>query len=147
MNEATVQFLSNEILPLVLQLIGILPLVLQLIWLGMKASRWLEAKTHSASFSCAVEKITTVTKMLVAEAERTLVKEAQAAAEDGKLTKEEGLRIRNEVVKRAKEHLGTKGLKELQGCLGHAGDDGVAMIERMLRTHVEARLAEMKRAA
>lgn len=146
MNEATVQFLSNEILPLVLQALGIL-LTTLVGWLGMKASRWLEAKTHSASFSCAVEKITTVTKMLVAEAERTLVKEAQAAAADGKLTKEEGLKIRNEVVKRAKEHLGTKGLKELQGCLGHAGDDGMAMIERMLRTHVEARLAEMKNAA
>lgn len=135
--------LANDVLPIAIQTVSTI-LIGLITYLGVKVSKWLDAKTHSASFSCATEKLVTITKGLVREAERTLVKEAKEAASDGKLSKEEGARIRDEVEKRAKEHLGARGLKELQGCLGHAGADGSKIIERMIRTHIESRIAEMR---
>jgi hypothetical protein len=106
--------------------------------LGRKASAWLEHRLASNAYDGAITLMTEVTKSLVLEAERTLVKEAKEAAKDGKLTKEEGLRIRDEVFKRAKEHFGDIGLGRLQKGLG--GD--LPMVERMIRTHIETRLHE-----
>lgn len=143
METSAAQMLAEDVLPVAIQTLSAI-LIALISYLGMKASKWLEAKTHSASFSCATEKLVTITKGLVHEAERTLVREAKDAASDGKLTKEDAVRIRDEVAKRTKEHLGARGVKELQGCLGHAGSDGVKMIDRMIRTHIESRVAEMK---
>lgn len=115
-------------------------------WLGRKAGTWLEAKTHSASFACATEKLTQTTQLLVQKAESTLVRELKAASADGKLTKEEGREVLTQVLEEAKMYLGKKGLAELQVCLGHAGEEGKAIIDQMLESHIESRLAELTRA-
>lgn len=131
---------ADAVSTIVVALIGLLAVAATtaLTVLGKKGSAWLEHRLSSNAYEGAIIMMTTVTKGLVLEAERTLVKEAKAAAKDGKLTKEDGLRIRDEVFKRAKEHFGDIGLDKLRKGLG--GD--LPMIERMIRTNIETRLHE-----
>jgi hypothetical protein len=101
----------------------------------------LRSKVHNESFQCASNRLDKLVGDAVVEAERTLVREYAAASADGKLTKEEGLKVRDEVVEVVKRHLGERGRKELVGCLGHTD---FSVVEGMIRTRIEAALAAMK---
>jgi len=133
---------ADAISTLAVAVIGVLAAALTtaITILGRKTSAWLEQRLGSDAYQESVSMLTSVTKSLVLEAERTLVKEAKEASADGKLNKEDAIRIRDEVFKRAKEHLGTVGLEKLQK--GLAAD--LPMVERMIRTHIETRLHETK---
>jgi len=113
-------------------------------WASAAVKKWLTAKANYAVFHAASDKIFALAAGLVDEAEQTLVKEAKAATADGKLTKDDAIRIRDEVVKRVMEHLGMEGVTDLQGAFGHAGQKGIEMIQRMIRTAIEARISERK---
>lgn len=104
----------------------------------------LRSKVHNESFQCASNRLDKLVGDAVAEAERTLVREYQAASADGKLTKDEGLKVRDEVVEVVKRHLGERGKKELVGCLGHTD---FSVVEGMIRTRIEAALGAMKNGA
>lgn len=114
-------------------------------WLGVHAKRWLVAQTNDDRFAAALGKIEDVVRGLVEEAEQTLVAEAKRAAADGKLTRELAVDIRNEVVRRARDHFGAEGMDDLRDALGHAGDAGLSIVERMIRTRIEAEVANLKR--
>jgi hypothetical protein len=141
--------LQAQLQTVIMAVVSLLATVLLglLAWASAAVKRWLSAKADHAVAHAAATKVFNVTEGLVREAEQTLVKEAKAATEDGKLTKEDAIRIRDEVVKRAVEHLGANGLGSLQRAFGHNGDKGPTMMERMLRTAIEARVSEQKEAA
>jgi len=95
-----------------------------------KALQWLDGKAHAATFQCAMSKIESVTRSAVDEVEQTLVRQLK---EDDRWDVETARGARDTAVEIAKRHLGIRGMKELEGCLGHAQDS----IEGILRTHVE----------
>jgi hypothetical protein len=127
----------------IISLLGTMVLAL-LTWLSASVKRWLAVKGASAAFLAGSDRVFAVTASLVREAEQTLVREAKAATEDGKLTKEDGIRIRDEVLKRSLDHLGLDGVIDLQNIFGHKGDKGVDMIRRILRTAIESRVSEQR---
>lgn len=118
-----------------------------LAWASAAVKKWLAAKADYAAFQVAADKIFQVTDSLVREAESTLVKEAKAATADGKLTKEDGIKIRDEVLKRSVEHLGLNGILDVQNGYKLKKDGAAGMIERVLRTAIEARISEQKNGA
>lgn len=111
---------------------------------GSKALAWMDANVHSATFKCATEKLTEISSLVVVNTEATMVRDLKAASADGKLTAEEGRQVMENALAEAKEFLGEKGLAELQECLGHAGEEGKAVIDRLLKSHIESRLSELK---
>lgn len=121
---------------------GLLAVLGTLVTVGVaRANAWLRSKVHMESFQCASNRLDKLVGDAVAEAERTLVREYQAASADGKLTKEEGQKVRDEVVEVVKRHLGDRGRKELLGCLGHSD---FSVVEGMIRTRIESALVAMK---
>lgn len=101
---------------------------------GKKLNTILDAKAHSATFNCAMEKITTLTAGAVLEAQQTITKGFKKAAEDGRLTREEAAQIKSEVFAVVKESLGSKGYKELQQCLGLPAES----VDKLINTNIEA---------
>lgn len=101
-----------------------------------KALKWLDGKSHAATFQCAVSKIETVTKNAVDEVEQTLVRQLKAEEKwDGDTAKQ----ARDTAVDIAKRHLGDQGIKELSGCMGHTAES----MEGMFRTYVEKHVRNM----
>ena len=115
-----------------------------LTWASVAVKKWLAARADHAAFQVAADKIFHVTDGLVREAERTLVKEAKAATADGKLTGEEGTKIRDEVLKRCVEHLGLDGIVDVQKGYKLKKEGALEMVQRILRTAIEARIWEHK---
>lgn len=113
-----------------------------LITIGMtRLNAWLRSKVHVESFRCASEKLDKLVGDAVVEAERTLVREYQAAKADGKLTVEDGEKVRDAVVDVVKRHLGKRGLAEIEGCLGIEREH----VEGMIRTRIESALDRLKK--
>ena len=101
-----------------------------------KILQWLDGKAHAATFECAMSKIESVTKSAVDEVEQTVVRKLKS---EDQWNAETAKGARDTAVLIAKNHLGQRGLKELEGCLGQAQDS----IEGMLRTHVEKNVLRM----
>lgn len=103
--ELTISVLS-AIVTLVL-----LPLIRRL---GILASAWIEAKTHSAGFACATSKLLTLVEEAVRETEQTLVKTLKAEnAWDDKSR----AAARDAAYQTVLVALGPKGMQEVLGCL------------------------------
>lgn len=104
-----------------------------------RANQWLRSRVHSASFQCATDRLTALTQNAVAEAEQTVVKTLKE--DGGKWSEPETQRaVRDGVADVVKRHLGTRGMKELEGCLGI----GAKEIEGMIHTHIEAAISRKK---
>lgn len=100
-------------------------------WGAKSLKQWLDSKAHSASFSCATEKLETLSVGAVMEVEQALVRQLKA---DQEWNADTAKLARDTAVEIVKRQLGEKGLAELQGCLGLALSD----IEGLIRTKVEA---------
>jgi hypothetical protein len=92
--------------------------------------RWLESKSHGASFAGAIQKIETLTINAVDEVEQTLVRQLKADKEWNVGTAKQA---RDTAVSIAMRHLGTRGAAEVQSSLGLDREK----LEGMLRTLVE----------
>lgn len=130
-----VKMLLDAIVPIIITALSVVTTAVL-----AKFNAYMRSKVHSASFDCASMKLDRLVEDAVREANRTIVAEYKNAASDGKLTRQEGLRIRDMVVDVVKRQLGDKGLIELQGCLG--GLD-LAVIEDLIRTRIEATLDKL----
>lgn len=130
MDQASVigQQLMDILVPAVVALLGgLISLMLA------RANQWLRSRVHSASFQCATDRLTALTQNAVAEAEQTVVKTLKEDHE--KWSDPETQRaVRDGVADVVKRHLGPRGMKEMQGCLGI----GAKEIEGMIHTHIEA---------
>lgn len=113
-------------------------------WITRRVGRWLDETTKSKVFFTTMAKINTTTDALVKELENSMVEALRRANADGKLTVKETEEVLSTAVTRAREHLGERGIAEMMDALGHAGEEGRAMVDRILRTHIEARVTELR---
>ncbi len=129
----------KSLLDTVLPVLGtaLASLITMLVW---KAQKWLDARIHDARFHCATHKIATLTTNAVNEAEQTHVRHLRKT---DSWDTDRALEIRDGVVEVVKRHLGSRGVKELTGCLGIKEP----AIEGMIRTHIEAAVHKNRNAA
>jgi len=121
----------NELLPQILEIVqpaaltlieGALGILVPLIlW---KANAWLKTKVHSSSFSCAMDKVTSITEAAVLTISQAYVKGVRKSGQWNGAT---ASAAKDMALSLAKDRLGPAGLKELMGCLGH-DKDGVSEV-------------------
>lgn len=99
--------------------------------------KWMSSKTHSASFNCAMEKVTTALETAVLNVGHTYVRDVKATGSWGG---EAGASAKLMALTQAKSMLGTRGLNEIKGCLG-LKDDG---LDELFQMQLETVLAKTK---
>ncbi len=129
----------EEITAQVLAVVG--PLIVTAIgtlgtWLIWTLKNFVDAKVHDARFHCATEKIAVLTSNAMAEAEQTVISKIRGT---NKWNDDAKKAVKDSVVGVVKRHLGSRGLKELKGCLGH----NEAGVEALIRTQIESGLAKL----
>lgn len=97
---------------------GVLTILIGMV--SMHLRHWLASKAHFASFECATTKLEKLSTTAVADIEQTLVRTLKA---EGRWTPETALAARDAALAVMMQHLGPKGLAELQECLGLAYED------------------------
>jgi hypothetical protein len=98
---------------------------------------WLKSKSHSAAFSCAMDKAEKMTLLGFEVAQQTYVEQRKTKAADGKLTPEEAKEALSIASRAALSSLGQRQLAEIQGCLGLARNEVEALFERMIEMHIK----------
>ncbi len=133
LQQQILNIVSTTVLPLLVTAAGSLAV------LGLNHfNNWLKSKVHQASFACATDKLTSLVSAAVEEAQHTTVEALKA--KDGGWNEETAKTVRDGVAGVVKRHLGTKGMKELVGCLGV--DENI--IEGRIHTLIESYLLQRK---
>ncbi len=104
-----------------------------LTWGLRYAIGWLKAKSHDASYHCAMDKVEGASLAAVEHAQQTMVDELR---KDGKLSKEDAATIFDAAQDSAIKALGPRGIKEIQGCLGLDAEGVAALIQQKIEQAV-----------
>ena len=84
----------------------------------------------------ALERLERIVTLTVHEVEQTIAPSIRAAAEDGVISPDEAKMIKRVAMKRAKDILGDKGMKELKASSGD--------LEQLLHVAIEAKVRQMR---
>lgn len=98
---------------------------------------WVRSKTHSASFNCAMEKITTSLETAVLNVGHTYVRDVKSSGSWGG---DAGAAAKAMAISQAKGMLGARGLAEIKGCLGLKNEG----LDEMFQMQLETVLAKTK---
>ncbi len=96
------------------------------------------AKEHSGTMMTVYDEVSQIVLDTVQEAQETIVSGAKSATADGKLSKEEAAKIKDNVINKTKTLLSHRTMQ----MIGKEGQN----INDLISTMIEARLAEVKRA-
>lgn len=105
-----------------------------LTWSLRYAIAWLKAKSHDASYHCAMDKIENATTAAVRQAEQTVVAELKRDA--AKLTREDATTVFRTARDSAVAALGPRGIAEIRGCLGLDNDGVLALLGQKIEEAV-----------
>ncbi len=106
-----------------------------------RATAALQAKASSEQSKNFVQRASDQARDVVLELEQTMVQAMRKATSDGKLDREDVEFLKDESLRRLKEHLGPKGVSEGLKVLGFKD---IADLERVLRAKIEAEIAATK---
>lgn len=133
MNATTIlEQLLNVLLPLVLALLS---------WAGVYARTWIKQRVENEYAEGALLRLVDAVETTVKETQQTTIKEARRASEDGRITKEEALTIRDDAVARVRVYLGANGVKHLEKVFDKDRVDAV------IRSKIEAAVHDVKNGA
>jgi len=112
-------------------------------WLGVRAGELIQARVDNEALRCVLLRLNDAVVTAVKDLEQSVVDEVKAAAEDGRISREERRRIKEKAVRHVKSYLGPKGLKELGGVLGLWD----LAVEDFIGSKVEAAVLDLRRTA
>jgi len=112
-------------------------------WLGSRAGELIQARVDNEALRSVLLRLNDAVVTAVKDLEQTVVDEVKAAAEDGRISREERRRIKEKAVRHVKSYLGPKGLKELGSVLGLWD----LAIEDFIGSKVEAAVLDLRRTA
>ena len=111
-------------------------------WLGRRVGELIQAKVSNETLQGVLIRLDGAVVTAVKDLQQTVVDEAKAAAEDGRISREECRRIKGKAIRQVKSFLGPKGLRELVEVLGL----GELNAEDFIGSKVEASVLDLKRA-
>jgi len=111
-------------------------------WLGSRAGDLIRAKVDNEALRGVLLRLNDAVVTAVKDLEQTLVDQVKAAAEDGRISREERRRIKDKAVRHVKSYLGPTGLKELKDVLGLWD----LAVEDFIGSKVEAAVLDLRRA-
>lgn len=109
-------------------------LVLVLTWLSALAANWIRVNIKHQYLRSVLLRLDDTALAVVKELQQTVVDDLKAAAEDGKLEKDEIEDLRKRAVERVTAHLGERGVEEARRVLGV--DSVAGLIESKLEAAV-----------
>ena len=112
-------------------------------WLGGRVGELVQAKVGNETLRGVLLRLQDAVETAVKDLEQTVVADAKAAASDGRISREEGRRIKDKAVRQVKSYLGPTGLKQLGEVLGL----WELSVEDFIGSKVEASVLDLKRAA
>jgi polyhydroxyalkanoate synthesis regulator phasin len=126
------QTIANQVLPLVAVVISGL-----LTWGLAEFSKWIRSKVKSEQLGDAFIAAAEIAATTVNETNATIVKGFQEAAADGKITKDEGKKVKEDVLAQVKTNLPERSNKLLSEAVGD--------LDAYLRGLIEQKVEETKR--
>lgn len=112
-------------------------------WLGSRAGELIQAKVDNEALRGVLLRLNDAVVTAVHDLEQTVVNEVKAAAEDGRISREERRRIKEKAVRHVKSYLGPKGLKELGSVLGLWD----LAVEDFIGSKVEAAVLDLRKSS
>lgn len=117
--------------------------VMGVVWLGGRAGDLIKAKVDNEALRGVLLRLDDAVVTAVKDLEQTVVDEVKAAAEDGRISREDRRRIKEKAVRQVKSYLGPKGLKEMGSVLGLWD----LAVEDFIGSKVEAVVHDLRRVA
>lgn len=131
--------MMKEILPQLVQ--ALIPLAIAIgTWALYAASNWLQAHAKNAYQRGVLIRLTDAVYTIVRETQQTTVEALKEAAKDGKIDVAEAEDIKSGAVARVRGYLGKRGISELESIFDRE------MVDKVIASHIEASVAEMKKA-
>jgi hypothetical protein len=115
-------------------------LVAGLTWASAKLASFINAKVKNEYLKGTLARLNDAVLASVKEAQQVAVQGLKEANKDGKVTKEEAAKIKEDVLAVVKSHLGMRGLQELARVLG-LDTEGV---QKLLSSKIEAAVHDIK---
>lgn len=123
-------------LNLAVQILGILSpfITMGLGWLGVQASRLVQARTGSTTAATAILKLNEIVTTVVTEIEQTMVAAAKARTGGGHMTQADIDAVKKAALDKIRSYLGPAGIELVAKAFGFGSDD----MTRFLTSKVEA---------